>query len=82
MIIRKPHLLLLDEATSALDSANEKIVQESLDRMMKDKTSISIAHRLDTIKNCDQIMVFHNGQIAEKGKFDELMAKKRYFYNL
>jgi len=73
---------LLDEATSALDSANEKIVQESLDRMMKDKTSVSIAHRLDTIKNSDLIMVFQDGTIVESGKFDELMSRKGYFYNL
>ena len=82
VIIRQPHLLLLDEATSALDSANEKIVQESLDRMMKNKTSVSIAHRLDTIKNSDLIMVFQDGTIVESGKFDELMSRKGYFYNL
>ena len=53
VILRKPHLLLLDEATSALDSANEQKVQESLDRMMKNRTTLSVAHRLDTIKNSD-----------------------------
>ena len=53
VILRKPHLLLLDEATSALDSANEQKVQESLDRMMKSRTTLSVAHRLDTIKNSD-----------------------------
>ena len=50
--------------------------------MMKDKTSVSIAHRLDTIKNSDLIMVFQDGTIVESGKFDELMSRKGYFYNL
>ena len=62
-ILRQPKVLLLDEATSALDSVNEINVQKSLDMMMKQKTSITIAHRLDTIRNSDQIMVFHQGYI-------------------
>lgn len=81
-ILRNPEILLLDEATSALDSVNEKKVQESLDEMMKGKTSISIAHRLDTIKNSDEIYVFEKGCIAESGSYSELLAKKGYFYNL
>jgi ATP-binding cassette, subfamily B (MDR/TAP), member 1 len=64
VILRQPHLLLLDEATSALDSANELKVQESLDRMMTGKTSLTIAHRLDTIRNSDSIFVFHNGKVV------------------
>ncbi len=62
-------MLLLDEATSALDSANERKVQESLDRIMKGRTAISIAHRIDTIKNSDEIDVFDHGQIVEKGTY-------------
>jgi ATP-binding cassette, subfamily B (MDR/TAP), member 1 len=81
-ILRRPGLLLLDEATSALDSQNEKKVQESLDRMMKGKTSITIAHRIDTIKNSDQIMVFHLGKIVETGTYGDLIARRGYFYNL
>lgn len=81
-ILRRPGLLLLDEATSALDSQNEKEVQESLDRMMRGKTSITIAHRIDTIKNSAQIMVFHLGKIVETGTYDDLMARRGYFYNL
>ena len=68
-ILRHPEVLLLDQATSALDSANEKKVQDSLDRMMKGKTSITIAHRLETIRNSDQIMVFHLGKIEEIGTY-------------
>jgi ABC-type multidrug transport system fused ATPase/permease subunit len=58
VILRKPNVLLLDEATSALDSANERKVQDSLDRIMEGKTCINIAHRIDTIKNSNVIMVF------------------------
>ena len=75
-------VLLLDEATSALDSANEKKVQESLDKIMKGRTTISIAHRIDTIKNSDEIDVFDHGLIVEKGTYSELVSKKGYFYNL
>lgn len=60
-IIRNPEILLLDEATSALDSKNEEIIQESLDKIMTGKTTISIAHRISTIKNSDKIYVFGKG---------------------
>lgn len=81
-ILRKPHILLLDEATSALDSMNEKKVQDALDIIMQNKTTISIAHRLDTIRNSKRIYVFDKGRVAEEGSYDGLMAKKGYFYNL
>lgn len=81
-ILRNPEKLLLDEATSALDSANEKKVQESLDEIMKGKTSISIAHRIDTIKNSEKIYVFVKGKILEEGSYNELVSKRGYFYNL
>ena len=74
--------MLLDEATSALDSANELKVQQSLDKIMSNKTTISIAHRIDTIKNSDQIMVFEKGEIVETGTYASLIAQKGYFYNL
>ncbi len=82
VILRKPGLLLLDEATSALDSANERKVQESLDRIMEGKTCINIAHRIDTIKNSNVIMVFEKGIIAEKGTYEELIAIKGKFFKL
>ena len=63
-LLRNPSILLLDEATSALDSANEKKVQDSLDKIMKGRTTISIAHRIDTIKNSDYIDMFDHGQIV------------------
>ena len=63
-IIRNPKKLILDEATSALDSENEKIVQEALDKLMEGRTVISIAHRIDTIKNSDEIFMFEKGVIV------------------
>ena len=75
-------MLLLDEATSALDSQNEKIVQNSLDKIMKGKTTINVAHRIDTIKNSDEIFVFEKGKIVESGNYQTLMEKKNHFYKL
>ena len=81
-ILRNPEKLLLDEATSALDSKNEKIVQDSLDEIMKGKTTISIAHRIETIKNSERIYVFEKGKIVEQGSYSDLVRQKGYFYNL
>lgn len=69
-ILRDPSILFLDEATSALDSVNEKKVQACLDEIMKGKTTISIAHRIDTIKNSDEIYVFNKGTVVEKGRYE------------
>ena len=68
-ILRNPRILLLDEATSALDAENERIVQESLDEAMKGRTTITVAHRMQTIENSDCIIVIDKGSIVEKGKF-------------
>jgi ABC-type multidrug transport system fused ATPase/permease subunit len=73
-IIKNPSILILDEATSALDSESEKLVQDALDKLMVGRTSIVIAHRLSTIKNANQILVIQQGEIAEKGTHDELIA--------
>lgn len=81
-ILRDPHILLLDEATSALDRKNEMEVQESLDQIMKGRTVISIAHRIETIKNSDEIFMFEKGKIVESGSYSNLMDKKGHFYNL
>ena len=79
-IIRNPKILLLDEATSALDAQNEAIVQESLNNIMLGKTSIVIAHRISTIKDADEILVFGEGKIVERGLYNELVAKQEVFY--
>jgi len=72
-ILRNPDILLFDEATSALDSENEKIVQSAIEQNLKDKTAIIVAHRLATIIDCDEIFVFDNGKIVEKGTHTELL---------
>ncbi|KAJ2850996.1 hypothetical protein GGI22_005315 [Coemansia erecta] len=81
-LIRKPKLLLLDEATAALDSRSEKIVQKVLDRASKERTTLTVAHRLSTIQDCDMIVVFKNGRIVERGTHDELLAIKGTYYLL
>ncbi|KAG7971186.1 hypothetical protein I3843_07G123200 [Carya illinoinensis] len=79
-IIKSPRILLLDEATSALDAESEKVVQDALDRVMVDRTTVVVAHRLSTIKNADLIAVVKNGVIVEKGKHDTLINIKDGFY--
>src|SRR6185436_7758036 len=73
-ILRNPPVLVLDEATSALDTQTERAVQEALDRLAEDRTTIAIAHRLSTIRDADQIVVLERGRIVERGTHDELLA--------
>lgn len=82
IILRKPDILLLDEATSSLDNIAEQRVMESIDRISKDMTVITIAHRLSTVKNADAIYVLKNGEIVESGKHDELLELKGEYYKL
>ncbi|XP_030460441.1 ABC transporter B family member 11-like [Syzygium oleosum] len=79
-IVKSPKILMLDEATSALDAESEKVVQDALDRVMMNRTTVVVAHRLSTIKNADIIMVINNGVIVEKGKHDTLINIKDGFY--
>jgi ATP-binding cassette subfamily B (MDR/TAP) protein 1 len=66
-ILKDPRILLLDEATSALDAESERVVQEALDRIMVNRTTVIVAHRLSTIRNVDMIAVIHRGKMVEKG---------------
>jgi ABC-type multidrug transport system fused ATPase/permease subunit len=68
-MLKNPRILLLDEATSALDAESERIVQEALDRVMTNRTTVIVAHRLSTVKNSDAIAVIHRGCIVEKGMY-------------
>jgi ATP-binding cassette, subfamily B, bacterial len=79
-ILKDPKILILDEATSSLDAESEKLVQEALDQLMQNRTSIIIAHRLSTIKDVDCIYVLENGQIIEKGNHQDLIAKENGTY--
>uniref|UniRef100_A0A9I9CUG2 ABC transporter B family member 21-like n=1 Tax=Cucumis melo TaxID=3656 RepID=A0A9I9CUG2_CUCME len=79
-IIKSPKILLLDEATSALDAESERVVQDALDKVMVNRTTIVVAHRLSTVKNADIIAVVKNGVIVEKGKHDTLINIKDGFY--
>ena len=81
-IIANPRILILDEATSNLDNESESLIQESLKKLMSGRTTFVIAHRLSTIRQADQILVIEDGNIAEEGTHDNLLAKKGRYYKL
>ncbi|MBL1281369.1 MAG: ABC transporter ATP-binding protein [Fluviicola sp.] len=81
-ILKNPSILILDEATSALDTESEKLVQEALDNLMENRTSLVIAHRLSTIKKADTIIVLSKGEIVEQGTHLQLMEQKGTYYKL
>ena len=81
-VLKNPPIMILDEATSALDTESEKLVQEALYKLMQNRTSIVIAHRLSTIQHADEIVVMHEGEIAERGTHKELLEKKGSYFKL
>jgi ATP-binding cassette subfamily B protein/subfamily B ATP-binding cassette protein MsbA len=81
-VLKDPKILILDEATSALDTASEKLVQEALDRLVKNRTTITIAHRLSTVKNADEIFVLNKGEIVEHGTHEVLYTKNGFYRQL
>ena len=82
VFLKNPPILILDEATSALDNKSEKIIQDSLEKLSKGRTTLTIAHRLTTVQNADKIIVLTEDGIVEQGNHHDLMEKKGYYYNL
>jgi subfamily B ATP-binding cassette protein MsbA len=81
-IVKNPPILILDEATSSLDTESERLVQDAINKMMHNRTSIVIAHRLSTIRHADEIVVLQKGEIVERGTHNELMEKQGYYFRL
>lgn len=81
-VLKNPPIMVLDEATSALDTESERLVQDALEKMMENRTSVVIAHRLSTIQKADMIVVMHHGEIAEQGTHDELLTKNGTYAKL
>ena len=81
-LLKDPKILILDEATSSLDAASEGVVQEALDRLMRGRSTLVIAHRLSTVTGADRILVIDRGLIVESGSFDDLMASGGLFAQL
>ena len=81
-LLRNPDILILDEATSALDTVSERLVQEAIDELCRDRTTLVIAHRLSTVQKADQIVVLDQGKAVEIGNHDELLAKNGYYARL
>lgn len=84
IFLRKPEILILDEATSALDNTSERFIQNEIEKLKKEynMTILSIAHRLTTLKNCDEIIVMDSGQIVQRGTYDELIQKDGIFSDM
>ena len=81
-VVKNPPILILDEATSSLDTESERLVQDAINNMMQNRTSLVIAHRLSTIRHADEIIVLQKGEIVERGSHEELMQKGGYYYKL
>ena len=81
-MLKSPSILILDEATSSLDSESEKKVQDAINKLMLNKTSLVIAHKFSTIKKCNKILVLDKGKIIDEGSHDELIEKSAIYKNM
>jgi subfamily B ATP-binding cassette protein MsbA len=81
-VLKNPPVLLLDEATSSLDTESEKLVQDAINNLMNNRTSVVIAHRLSTIRNADEIIVLQKGKITERGTHNDLMELNGFYHRL
>jgi ATP-binding cassette subfamily B protein len=77
-----PTILILDEATSSIDTETEQLIQQAVARVMQNRTSLVVAHRLSTIQKCDRIMVFHHGELRESGTHNELLLHRGLYWRL
>ena len=81
-LLKNPRILVLDEATSSLDNRSESLIQEALERLMANRTTIIIAHRLSTVHNADKIVVLDKGRVVEMGKHQELIKNEKLYHTL
>ncbi|HEX7844186.1 MAG TPA: ATP-binding cassette domain-containing protein, partial [Chitinophagaceae bacterium] len=81
-VVKNPPILILDEATSSLDTESERLVQDAINNMMQNRTSIVIAHRLSTIRHADEIIVLQKGKIVERGNHEQLLAQNGFYKKL
>ncbi|MCZ6906059.1 MAG: ATP-binding cassette domain-containing protein, partial [Deltaproteobacteria bacterium] len=82
VLVFEPEILVLDEATSSVDTETELLIQDALEKIMKDRTCLVIAHRLSTIRHVDRIIVLHKGEVREIGSHTELLEKRGIYYRL
>jgi ATP-binding cassette subfamily B protein len=82
VLVYEPEILVMDEATSSVDTETEALIQDAMEKVMRDRTCLLIAHRLSTIRNADRIIVLHHGEVREVGSHPELMAKQGIYHRL